>query len=50
MDIAPQGEYKAFVSNVSLNITPRLVWNVSDKWFLDINLPVNVYDFTNTMM
>lgn len=50
MDIAPQGEYKAFTSNVSLNITPRLVWNVSDKWFLDINIPINVYDFTNTMM
>lgn len=48
MDVAQEGEYNAFTSSVSLNVTPRLVWNVSDKWFLDINIPVNAYSFSNT--
>lgn len=40
--------YSAIINNtkgVSLNITPRLIWNISDKWFLDINIPVNTFEY-----
>lgn len=26
-----------------LNITPRLTWKFNEKWYLDVNIPVNVY-------
>jgi hypothetical protein len=29
---------------VDLNITPRLIWNFSERLFLDINIPINVFN------
>lgn len=46
--IKSEDEHKIFTNSLDFNVTPRLVWNVSDKWFLDINVPVNVYNFLNT--
>lgn len=38
-------EMKNTNSNLFFLFTPRLVYNLSDRWFFDLNLPLNVLDF-----
>jgi hypothetical protein len=30
---------------VTLSVIPRLHYNVNDRWFVDLNVPVNLFDF-----
>ena len=49
MDMAEKGEYTRFTTDIDLNITPRLIWNISNKWFVDVNVPVSVFNYTNSI-
>ena len=47
MDAAQSGKYTMLDKGVDLNITPRLIWNVTEKWFIDVNVPINTLNFNN---